>query len=371
MDAGHLHQDQWAEALQRVLADPTQPHIVFQPIVDLKRGVSAGYEALARFTVEPAASPDRWFVAAQQHGCAAELETRTLRNALSEAALGLPRNTFLTVNISPETLTSAAFRGLCDDVPRLHGVVFELTEHAPVRDYDTLRAAIREATDRGAMIAVDDAGAGYSSLSHILELRPAFVKLDRVFVDGCDRDPAKAALIGMLGRFVGELDAWIIAEGVEHAGELDTLVHLGVPLAQGYYMARPRHEWAQPGEESVQRIRQLAEARSAAASALSLAEPLPPCSSTGPAQDHPGMVAVAADALGMPESLFTRTGESAPWRQSGSMLKVNKATAYDAALRRALQRPPESRFDPLVITDDHGRYAGICRFERLAEAMLP
>ena len=93
--------------------------------------------------------------------------------------------------------------------------------------------------DRGGFAAVDDAGSGYSSLKHIMEIRPNFIKLDRSFVNGCNTEPAKAVLIDMIGKAANRLDAWIIAEGIENSDELDQLIRLTVPLGQGFYLARP------------------------------------------------------------------------------------------------------------------------------------
>jgi hypothetical protein len=116
-------------------------------------------------------------------------------------------------------------------------------------DYPTLVAAVAELRLRDAKLAVDDAGTGYAGLQHLMVLRPDLVKLDRALVAGCDRDPAKAALIEMLGRFTGQLDAWVLAEGVERTAELESLIRLRVPLAQGYLLGRPAEPWATlPGE---------------------------------------------------------------------------------------------------------------------------
>ena len=123
-------------------------------------------------------------------------------------------------------------------------MVVELTEHRPVADHPTLVAAVAELRLRDAKLAVDDAGAGYAGLQHLMLLRPDLVKLDRALVAGCDRDPAKAALIEMLGRFTGQLDAWVLAEGVERMAELESLIRLPVPLAQGYLLGRPAEPWA-------------------------------------------------------------------------------------------------------------------------------
>jgi EAL domain-containing protein (putative c-di-GMP-specific phosphodiesterase class I) len=102
-------------------------------------------------------------------------------------------------------------------------------------------ATVRQA---GGRVAVDDAGAGYASLRHILELRPDFVKLDRSLVAAVDRDPAIIAVVQMLGDFTSRLDSWLIAEGIERLEEMDVLASLGVPLGQGYLLGRPEGPWA-------------------------------------------------------------------------------------------------------------------------------
>src|SRR6185295_20126735 len=93
--------------------------------------------------------------------------------------------------------------------------------------------------ERGAKVAVDDVGAGYSSMRHVMEMRPDFVKIDRGLVAGLDRDAAKLAIIASLASFASRIDATVIAEGVERLEEVDALVRLGVPLAQGFVFARP------------------------------------------------------------------------------------------------------------------------------------
>jgi hypothetical protein len=95
----------------------------------------------------------------------------------------------------------------------------------------------------GALIAIDDAGAGHAGLQQILELRPSILKLDRSLVEGVDRDPAKAALIESIGGFANRIDAWVLAEGIETLGEAVMLRQLDVPLVQGYLFGRPAPPW--------------------------------------------------------------------------------------------------------------------------------
>jgi EAL domain-containing protein (putative c-di-GMP-specific phosphodiesterase class I) len=119
-------------------------------------------------------------------------------------------------------------------------LVLEVTEHAEVADYETLVTRLRNLRETGCRIAVDDAGAGYASLRHILRLRPDYIKLDMTLTQGVDRDPDRRALASSLLTFAREVSATVIAEGIETEAELEVLRGLGVTLGQGYYLARPQ-----------------------------------------------------------------------------------------------------------------------------------
>jgi EAL domain-containing protein (putative c-di-GMP-specific phosphodiesterase class I) len=169
-----------------------------QPIVDLAHGVLTGYEALARFDADPRATPDRWFAAATQLGVVAELEAAVIRRALAKRAV-LPQNCFMSINVGPHAIGADSVQRTFADAGELAGVVIELTEQAAVNDYEALNAAFAPLRAAGAVLAVDDAGAGFASLRHIADLRPGFVKVDRELVAGLDRDPAKAAIVECSG----------------------------------------------------------------------------------------------------------------------------------------------------------------------------
>jgi EAL domain-containing protein (putative c-di-GMP-specific phosphodiesterase class I)/CheY-like chemotaxis protein len=211
--------------------------MVFQPIVHLATGRVTGAEALARFSVEPDQGPDRWFADAAAVGLGLELELAAVQTALGELDQ-LPDAVYLSLNVSADTATSPALLDVLHDVASQR-LVLELTEHARVDDYASLRAAIDPLRERGVRLAVDDAGAGFASLNHILCLDPDIIKLDVVFTHGIDRDPVRRALAASLVGFGREIDACILAEGVETAAEFETLRALGVDHAQGYYLARP------------------------------------------------------------------------------------------------------------------------------------
>ena len=218
---------------------------VFQPIVDIATGERVGFEALTRFSSGTA--PDLVFAESRAAGVEADLEVATLAAAISAAA-ALPVGAWLSLNVSPSLVTmNRALAGLLRRSDR--PIVLEITEHVPVRDYAALRAAIRKLHPE-VRVAIDDAGAGVANFSHIVELRPAFVKLDIGLVRGIDSDLTRQALIVGLLHFARESHSQTIAEGVETEAELGTLRALGVPLSQGYLLGRPAAvaEWADRGQ---------------------------------------------------------------------------------------------------------------------------
>jgi EAL domain-containing protein (putative c-di-GMP-specific phosphodiesterase class I)/DNA-binding NarL/FixJ family response regulator len=208
-----------------------------QPIFDLERLEPVGYEALARFPNHSTRQVPDWFADAATVGLRAELELTAVATGM-ESLDALPPNTFLSVNASPELLRE---RTLADMIAAAPGrrLVLEVTEHAEVADYDTLVTRLHDLREAGCRIAVDDAGAGYASLRHILRLRPDYIKLDMTLTQGIDRDPDRRALASSLLTFAREVSATVIAEGIETEAELDTLRGLGATLGQGYYLARP------------------------------------------------------------------------------------------------------------------------------------
>jgi EAL domain-containing protein (putative c-di-GMP-specific phosphodiesterase class I) len=144
----------------------------------------------------------------------------------------------VAVNISPQALTD---REVLDAVLGAAGrrIAVEVTEHRRVDDYPALLAARRELRLAGVPVAVDDAGAGYSSLRHVLELEPDVIKLDAALVTGVHRDAAKQALIGAMQAFARDVGATVVAEGVEVEEEHRALLERGVAQGQGWLFGRP------------------------------------------------------------------------------------------------------------------------------------
>ncbi len=238
------------DRIERVLEDDAI-QIAFQPIVSLSTGAMVGVEALARFDVEPYQPPDVWMRDAADVGLSVSLELRALKVALDNIAI-LPAGLYVSINASPRTIADPSFLELLlnHETP-LERLVLEITEHESVPDYRPLTNTLGYARSLGLRLAVDDAGSGYASFRHILTLRPDYIKLDRDLTAGIDTDAARRALASAVVMFALELDAVVTAEGVETAGELDTLCSLSVDAAQGYYLARPSTdaaEWARwPG----------------------------------------------------------------------------------------------------------------------------
>lgn len=242
VDAQHM-QD-WRERLEKTheqiqsIIAHRKFETYFQPIVDLQSGRPVGAEALSRFAPLPVRPPDAWFVEAASVGLGVELELAALEMAIGQLS-HLPANLYLSVNASVPTLMSERFRALIAAVPA-ERIVVELTEHAEVDDYEQLEKSIKGIRSTGIRLAVDDAGSGYSSLQHILNLQPDVIKLDIGLTRGIDRDPARLALGRALLKF--GFDAYrasIVAEGIETVGEYETLRSLGCPAGQGFYLGRP------------------------------------------------------------------------------------------------------------------------------------
>jgi EAL domain-containing protein (putative c-di-GMP-specific phosphodiesterase class I) len=119
-------------------------------------------------------------------------------------------------------------------------LVLEMTEHARVDDYQELKAAIGGFRERGIRLAVDDAGAGFASLRHIVLLHPDFIKLDLTLTRDVHVDEARRALVVALVAFGSQIGAEVVAEGIETEEQLATLRQAGVQFGQGFYLARPQ-----------------------------------------------------------------------------------------------------------------------------------
>ena len=225
---------------------------VFQPIVRLTTGEFVGYEALTRFS--DGTRPDLRFLAADKVDMMVQLETACLYAQIDQARR-LPGGSFVSLNVSPAL--AICVTPLLDVVAGAdRPVVLEVTEHAEIDDYSRLLGALDHVRSH-AMLAVDDAGAGYAGLHHILELRPQYVKLDISLVRNVDSDPARQAMVAGMTRFAESVGCALIAEGIETENELTTLKLLKVEYGQGFFLAKPAPigAWAEAAVEEAPRGR--------------------------------------------------------------------------------------------------------------------
>lgn len=219
----------------RAVLDGGGPRIVYQPIVEMESRGVVGYEALSRFPgSEP---PDRWFEEATRVGLGRDLEARALRKAVSGLER-LPEGAALSVNASPDLLADP------DVVAVLRGkwaqrLVVELTEHVVVDNYYRFRETVEQVRRWGVRLAVDDAGAGYASFRHIVDLSPDIIKVDGSLVRGVESDPARRSLIGAFVAFAGDIGATLVAECVETEDEAAELRRWGIRYAQGWLYGKP------------------------------------------------------------------------------------------------------------------------------------
>jgi EAL domain-containing protein (putative c-di-GMP-specific phosphodiesterase class I) len=211
--------------------------IAYQPIFDLSINQIIGFETLTRFSAMPLRSPDVWFKEAAEVGLGQQLEMAAIAKVLAQLSQ-VPGNTYLSLNVSPENILNGTITQALQEAP-LTRIVLEVTEHFAIPDYSRISAILDPLRDQGMLLAVDDAGAGYASFRHILQLNPDLIKLDIGLIRNIDTDRKRRALAAALIRFAEEIKCQIVAEGVETAAELDTLRKLGVDKAQGFLLGRP------------------------------------------------------------------------------------------------------------------------------------
>jgi len=223
------------ERVQRVLADEDIVP-VFQPIMELKTGRVVAFEGLARFPDHQLRPPDLWFAEAWRIGLGAPLELLAVRAACGELPR-IPEGTGLTVNASPPTLTSPAF--LESIGPEAHRVTVELTEHIDIAEDEELSAALERIQRAGCKTAIDDFGAGFASLRHLLRVSPDWIKLDVSLTERISENPVVHSLAVSLHSFGEKIGVDIVAEGIETEADLDAVEEIGIPFAQGFHLGMP------------------------------------------------------------------------------------------------------------------------------------
>ena len=223
------------DRVQAVL-DKDQINPVYQPILHLETGEVIAYEALSRFPAEPERGPDRWFAEAWEVGLGLPLELLAVRIAAG-ALSQLPDGVSLSVNASPPTVFSERFVSCFG--ASADRVTVELTEHLKVDDYEGFTAKLGPLRAAGGRVAIDDFGAGYAGLRHIIKVRPEWIKLDISLTERIDENPLVHALARSLVSFADDVGVRVIAEGIETEEELEALVEAGFRYGQGFYFGVP------------------------------------------------------------------------------------------------------------------------------------
>lgn len=211
--------------------------IHYQPIYNLDSNTVSGYESLARFNTEPYRTPDVWFFEAGSVGLGEQLELNAIDKALSNMHY-FDSSIYLSINVSPDFVLNGS---VCKVLSKfdLERLVLEITEHSPIQEYDKFRQLLEPLRKKGLRLAVDDAGAGYASFQHVLELEADIIKLDLSLIRDIHLDIKKYALAKALCAFAKATKCMVIAEGVEAREELNVLRELGVDRAQGYLIGKP------------------------------------------------------------------------------------------------------------------------------------
>ena len=217
----------------------------FQPIFDISKQSILGYEALSRGPKNsPLEMPEPLFQLAHQHGLISELELLCRSKAI-EKFVRLKLQGKLFLNVSPQTLLDPCHpKGETLHLIKHFGlaperVVIEVTEKEKIDDDSLFQKTISYYRSLGFTIAIDDLGAGYSGLKQWSELSPDLVKIDRYFIDHCDKNDVKQAFLTSIMVLARATHTAVIAEGVERAEELSLLESLGIKYVQGFLLGRP------------------------------------------------------------------------------------------------------------------------------------
>jgi EAL domain-containing protein (putative c-di-GMP-specific phosphodiesterase class I)/GGDEF domain-containing protein len=373
---------------------------LFQPIVDLMNGEAIGYEVLSR-GAGPVQAPHALFSRARVEGVCWELEracwTAAVRR-ISLLSLEERRAPFF-LNVGPDVLSDPRFLdGSTLELLARHGVsprqiVLEITETSAFADSEQLRRITRQCMGLGFGIALDDFGAGHSGLVTLVHSAPHFIKLDKALVRDIHRHGYRQHLVKSLVAFASSVDTHLIAEGVETWDDLEVLLRLGVRYAQGFLMARPESDPPRPSEEFELRRRETLRAlhvqkdeddetvgsiviRRLCVDVGMTTEALDRLFRNTPGLDH--VVIVEGEK---PRALVTRQHfhaktagpfgypllqkKPAELTSSALPLTVEDSLPITALAKVAMERPPETLYDPVVVTDAQGRFLGTVTMKQL------
>lgn len=230
-------------AFSRALA---QLHMVYQPIVSMRRGTTIGFEALVRSDEPTMRSPAALFDSAGLLGRQPEL-SRAIYASVASGATAIRNGLLIFVNVHPPDLLDPSLHGSGSPLAgHAHRIVLEMTERASLDRLGDIAPIVSGLRRLRYRLAVDDLGTGYAGLSSFTQLSPEFVKLDRSLVAGIHEHPTKQRVVGAMYTLCADLGMQVISEGVEAPEEREALVALGADLLQGYLFAKPARELIEP-----------------------------------------------------------------------------------------------------------------------------
>ena len=230
--------------LKRIIVN-NDVQTVFQPIMKFDNSEIIGYEALTRISsMEFFNDTETLFSFATQTEMILELERICRRNAI-KMLYNFHNNKKLFLNVSakgimdPELLDGKFTKEIERASIPEDSIVLEITERLAIRDLDLFKEGVKKLEDSGFSVAIDDVGAGYSTLHTIAELNPSFLKYDMALVRNIHRHTIKRQLLESLITFSKKINTTIIAEGIETEGEFKTLKNMGIEYGQGFFFAKP------------------------------------------------------------------------------------------------------------------------------------
>jgi EAL domain-containing protein (putative c-di-GMP-specific phosphodiesterase class I) len=347
--------------------------LVYEPVADLARGTICGFEALERFP--EVVEPEAWRTEALRRGLEPDFEAFVVGSVL-HARESLPDGCWLAFNVRPATLLRERVRRVLARADSLDGLVIELVPQLARRDEARFVACVEELREAGVRFAVDHVGGEGGVLRFVGVVRPTFAKLDAVLVADLHREPVKRALLYEIERIATRFGTTLVAQGVSRTEELDALLQLRVPLAQGPLIG-VRAKTLTPIAFALSRyVRERGASLLEPGSLAPLVEAVPALPADDPATTAMAFAAdaglrwvVQLDARGRPTALHERAACEHGEPPVEQLLVVGATNGIVEVAQRALLRVPARRFDPLVCCDASGSCVGIVRFERLVEAL--
>lgn len=345
--------------------------LAYEPVADLARGTICGYEAGQRFP--EALAPETWRTEALRRGLEPDFDAFVVGSVL-QARESLPADCFLSFDTRAATLLRESVRRTLARADTLAGLVIELAPRVVRREEARLPAVVEGLRAAGAAFAIDDVGGDDAVVRLAALVRPEYVKLSPLLVADLHRAPPRQALLSGIERMASHFGTAVVAQGVTQVDELDALLRLRIPLAQGPLIGVRAKTLTPVAFGLSAYVRERGAAMLEPGALAPLVEPLAPLTAavavsaafeTDPELRWVTLVDERRRPVGLVERAAFARGEP-PLREP---LVARASNGVVEVARRAMLRPPASRFHPVVCCDADGAYVGIVHVERLVEAL--